>query len=104
MLVQINTDKNLDMNEAYSKQLEASLKESFNRYTDHITRLEVHLSDENGNKDSLDDKKCLIEARLKGKQPIVVSNLDNTYDQAVSGAIEKLRSSLDTIIGKSRIH
>ena len=39
MLVQINTDKILKMNEAYTKQLEASLKEYFSRFRDQIISL-----------------------------------------------------------------
>jgi ribosome-associated translation inhibitor RaiA len=92
------------MNEEYTNQLEASLTENLSRYSEHITRLEVHLSDENGDKESQDDKKCLIEARLKGRQPIAVTKSANTYDQAVDGATDKLKASLDTIIGKLRNH
>ncbi len=64
----------------------------------------MHLSDENGNKESEDDKRCMIEARLKGRQPMAVTNVANTYDQAVSGAIDKLETSLDTILGRLRNH
>lgn len=104
MTIQINTDKNVSVHEAYDNQLEALLTEELSRFDEHITRLEVHLSDENGNKDSQDDKKCLIEARLKGRQPIAVSALGNTYDQAVNSAIDKLKTSLDTILGRMRSH
>lgn len=100
MTIQINTDKNVSVDETYGNQLEALLTEELSRFDEYITRLEVHLSDENGNKESQDDKKCLLEARLKGRQPIAVSALANTYDQAVNGAIDKLKASLDTIIGR----
>ena len=59
---------------------------------------EVHLSDENGNKESENDKRCMIEARLKGRQPIAVTDVADTYDHAVNGAIDKLKTSLDTIL------
>ena len=104
MTIQINTDKNLSVHEEYDNQLEALLTEELSRFDEHITRLELHLSDENGNKESQDDKKCLLEARLKGRQPIAVSALGNTYDQAVDSAIDKLKNSLETIIGRLRNH
>lgn len=104
MTIQINTDKNVSVHEAYDNQLEALLTDELSRFDEHITRLEVHLSDENGNKDSQDDKKCLIEARLKGRQPIAVSALANTYDQSVNSAIDKLKTSLNTIIGRLKNH
>lgn len=104
MTVQINTDKNLSVHEEYDNELEALLTEELSRFDEHITRLELHLSDENGNKESEDDKKCLLEARMKGRQPIAVSALGNTYDQAVNSAIDKLKTSLETIIGRLRNH
>ncbi|REG79478.1 HPF/RaiA family ribosome-associated protein [Algoriphagus antarcticus] len=104
MKIQINTGKNLSVHEEYGNELEASLSENLSRFSEHITRLEVHLSDENGNKESEDDKKCLIEARMEGRQPIAVSATGNTYDQAVNSATGKLKASLDTIIGKLRNH
>ncbi len=104
MTIQINTDNNVDVHETYQGQLKDILSEELRRFDEHITRLEVHLSDENGNKESEDDKKCMIEARLKGRQPIAVTDVANTYDQAVNGAIDKLTTSLDTILGRLRNH
>ena len=46
----------------------------------------------------------MIEARLEGRQPIAVTANANDYELAVSGAIEKLKASLDTIEGKLRNH
>ena len=104
MTIQINTDNNLDVHETYQEQLKDLLSDELSRFNEHITRFEVHLSDENGNKESEDDKRCMIEARLKGRQPIAVTDIANTYDQAVNGAIDKLTTSFDTILGRSRNH
>ncbi len=46
----------------------------------------------------------MLEARLEGKQPIAVTDLADTYENAVDGAIQKLKSSLETIAGRSRDH
>ncbi len=104
MTIQINTDNNVDVHETYQAQLKDLLSEELSRFEEHITRLEVHLSDENGSKESEDDKKCMIEARLKGRQPIAVSDVANTYDQAVNGATDKLKTSLDKILERLRNH
>lgn len=104
MKIQINTDKSLSVHEAYRNKLEALLTEDLDRFREHITRLEVHLSDENGVKHALEDKRCLIEARIEGRQPIAVSDVANTHDQAVSGAIHKLKSSLVSTFGRLRNH
>lgn len=104
MTIQINTDKNLNVHEAFAAELDNLLSEELDRFSEHITRLEVHLSDENSSKKGQDDKRCMLEARLEGKQPIAVTDLADTYESAVDGAIQKLKSSLETIVGRSRNH
>ena len=100
MTIQINTDKNVSVHEAFEAKLDGLLSEELSRFSEHITRLEVHLSDENGNKQGPNDKRCMIEARLEGRQPIAVTDRANDYELAVSGAIEKLKALLETIVGK----
>jgi len=102
MTIQLNTDKNLSVHNAFGSKLESKLKEDLSRFSENITRLEVHLSDENSSKESINDKRCLLEARLEGRQPIAVTGLGDTYELAVNSAIDKLTTSLDTIIGRIR--
>ncbi len=104
MTIQINTDKNLSVHDAFEAQLDDLLSEELSRFSEYITRLEVHLSDEYGNKQGPNDKQCIIEARLAGRKPIAVTDRAGDYELAVSGAIEKLKASLDTIVGKMRHH
>lgn len=102
MKIQFNTDKNVSGSEKLRASLIASISEELSRFSHQITRLEVHLSDEDGHKDGLNDKRCLVEARLKGMQPIVVTDQANTHEQAIIGAIDKLKTSLEKIIGRLR--
>jgi ribosome-associated translation inhibitor RaiA len=104
MTIQINTDKNLTVHESYSAKIHGLLSEELSRYSENITRLEVHLSDENGNKDGINDMRCMIEARLEGRQPIAVKEAANTVDQAINGAIEKLKSVLTSLLEKLSNH
>jgi|SRR5665647_2737240 len=104
MTIQLNTDKNLSVHEAFGTKLDDLLSEELSRFSEHITRLEVHLSDENGGKDGQNDKRCMIEARLEGRQPIAVTADADTHEQSVAEAIDKLKNSLDTILGRLRNH
>jgi ribosome-associated translation inhibitor RaiA len=104
MTIQLNTDNNLSVHEAFGTKLDNLLSAALSRFSEHITRLEVHLSDENGSKNGIHDKKCLLEARLEGRQPIAVTALASTYELAVNSAIDKLKASLDTILGRLRNH
>lgn len=102
MTIQFNTDNNIQGNEELTAPLTSLILDKLNRFSEKISRVEVHLSDENGNKEGQNDKRCLLEARMEGKQPIAVTNLGNSHEQAVEGAIDKLKTSLDTIIGRER--
>ena len=104
MKIQFNTDKNVTGSEELKTSMTAFISEDLSRYSDQITRLEVHLSDEDGNKHGQNDKRCMIEARLEGMQPIAVTNHADTHEQAVTGAVDKLRSSLNTIQGRLKNH
>lgn len=104
MLIQINTDKNIEGKEGLITHFTETLKESLGRFDDQITRLEVHLSDENGSKEVGDDKKAVIEARLKGLNPIAVTSHADTLHKAVKAATEKLLHSMEKAIGHQRAH
>ncbi len=100
MQIQFNTDKNVTGGEDIIASSTSLISEELSRFSDQITRVEVHLSDENGNKDGLNDKRCMVEARLAGMKPIAVTDHANTHEQAVLGAIDKLKTSLEKITGR----
>ena len=104
MKIQFNTDKNVTGSVAIRTSTISVISENLNRFEDRITRLEVHLSDENGNKIGQNDKRCMIEARLHGMKPIAVTNHADSHELAITGAVDKLKSSIDKIEGRLRKH
>jgi ribosome-associated translation inhibitor RaiA len=103
MKVQLNTDANIAGNQALSQQVEAIINDTLDRFSQHITRVEVHLSDENSNeKFGANDQRCLIEVRLANHQPIAVSDRGQILEQSIHGAAEKMKNLLDTTLGKLR--
>ncbi|MEO6407863.1 MAG: HPF/RaiA family ribosome-associated protein [Burkholderiaceae bacterium] len=104
MQIQINTDHHIDGNEALSAHVEAVVARAVRHIEDQLTRVEVHLDDENGGKAGIDDKRCLMEARLRSHQPVAVSHHAGSIHQAVDGAARKLRASLETLLGRRDDH
>jgi ribosome-associated translation inhibitor RaiA len=102
MQIQINTDHNIEGNEALAAQVRGIVKSALSRISEHITRVEVHLSDESSHKSTQNDKRCMMEARLEGHQPIAVTNQSATLDQAVDGAAEKLVRLIESTLGRQR--
>ncbi len=100
MKIQINTDHHITGREALVPQAEAAVSSALGHLADHITRVEVHLSDANGQKTSRRDKRCLMEARLEGHQPIAVTHEAETIAEAIDGAADKLKNSLDHTLAR----
>ena len=100
MKVLINTDQNIGGHEVLAAQVSGVVKNALSRLSDHITRVEVHLSDDNGDKSGNNNKRCVMEARLEGRQPIAVTDQAATLDQAVDGAANKLTRLIEHTLGR----
>lgn len=95
--VQIHTGKHVD---AKSDWFETEVLDSLSRYGEQITRVEVHLSDQNAEKSGADDLRCTIDAHLAGlKTQAVTHSAANVHD-AFSGALHKLTRSVETTFAK----
>lgn len=99
--VLIHTDHHIEGHEALSAWATGEVTNALRHHSAQILRLEVHLSDENGHKSGPDDKRCLLEARLEGRQPLVVTQHAPTLYEAVNGAAEKLNRSIEGRLGRS---
>lgn len=104
MTIQINTDKHIDgysrMNEFFSGEI----KKEFDRFSNKVTRIEVHFGDENSSKFGKNDKRCIIEARVEGKNPIAVTTHSDKIEKAFNEAVIKVKRSLDNTLEKMRGH
>jgi ribosomal subunit interface protein len=101
MLVSVTTDNNIDGSDKLRSYVEELVGEVLGRFRDRITRVQVHLADENGRAKSGDkDKRCTIEARVSGLKPIAVSEQAASLDQAISAAAGTLEKSLNRTLGR----
>ncbi len=104
MQIQIHTDHNIQGREALSVHVKGVVESVLGRFKERLTRVEVHLSDENSGKGGEDDKRCMIEARLAGRPPTVISHHAATLDQAIDGAVHRLKSTLDSSVERLQDH
>ena len=101
MQIQVNTDNQVEGNAELTRTVEGIVENSLGRFRDRITRLEVHVNDVNGRaKAGDDDMRCAIEARLAGLDPITVTHNAAFVEQAVKGAADKLKTTLDRTLGR----
>ncbi|WP_165222932.1 HPF/RaiA family ribosome-associated protein [Aquisphaera insulae] len=102
MQVHVNTDNHIHGSERLFESITQEVQGVLGRFEDLITRVDVHLSDVNAHKGPGVDKRCLIEARVAGIQPVVAHDQSATVHEAVAGASEKLFRLLETTLAKHR--
>ena len=100
MQIHIHTDKNIEGGERLGLHVQTLLQAKLSRFRENITRVEAHLSGESSQKVRTDSKKCVLEARPAGMQPLVVTHVAETLDHAISGAAEKMERLLDGTFGQ----
>lgn len=101
MQIQVHTDNHIQGSAALAGHVEAAVASSLGRFGPQVTRVEVFLGDENGPAKAGDaDKRCRVEARLAGLQPIAVTHHGATIDQALDGALDKMVTTLDRHLGR----
>lgn len=103
MQIQINTDHNIAGDEAAAAQMRTTVEESLRRVREPITRVEVHLSDQDGSaKSGGQEMRCMMEARLEGREPLAASHSASTVDRAIEGAAAKLARVIERTVGRTR--
>lgn len=103
MQIQVNAG-HIEGREELLARVESHLRTSLNWFSGRITRVDVHVRDENGDKGGGDDKRCVMEAHLRGRQPVAVTHHAATLDDAVHGAAAKLKTFIESVVGRLRSH
>lgn len=100
MQIQVNSDNHIESSIRLEEWVRTTIESTLDRYDEHLTRVEVYLRDENGDKPGPHDLSCRLEARPKGRQPVSVSHKADTLEQAIDGASTKLEHALEHLFGK----
>lgn len=102
MIIQLNTDHHIAGDEQLASTVSAELERSLKRFASQITRIEVHFQDLNGERGGARDKRCMLEARLAGHEPVAVTNTADTVKGALVGARDKLARVLEKHASRQR--
>lgn len=102
MEIQVNTDITATGRDALADHAKGRLGKALRRFEHWVTRVETHITDEHSNQKGAEDKRCVTEAHIKGHEPIAVMHHAATFDQAIKGATEKLKTALGRTVGRLR--
>ncbi len=100
MQVEVTTDRAVEGGDELIREIEAEVGTALSRFGERLTRVEVHLGDENAGKHGADDKRCTLEARPAGQQPVAVTHHAATSAEALRGALKKLQKLLESKFGR----
>ncbi|MAQ17859.1 MAG: hypothetical protein CMN30_24060 [Sandaracinus sp.] len=102
MQIQVRTDHNIQGDERLAEYVEDVLTDSLSRFSNDITRIEVHFADENGDKSGEQDTRCTLEARVRGRKPTVVTAHAANVKDSLGSAADKLASAIEKELGRAR--
>jgi hypothetical protein len=100
MLFQFNSDNYVHGDTTTETRVQ-SLVEARLRYVQHrLSRVEVHIGEINGPRGGV-DKRCAVELRPNGLDPITATDTADTIEQAAAGAADKALIAFQRVIGRT---
>lgn len=100
MHIQIHSDSKISMHNKFSDSIAAYITNVLQPFEPYLTRVEVHLTGEANTNTGPRDKRCLLEARPKRHQSLVVSDESADIETAFSSAADKLHRHLENTYGR----
>jgi ribosome-associated translation inhibitor RaiA len=90
-----------DRSDALDQRVREQVSHELRRFAERLTRVEAHLSDDNAEKAGERDKRCLLEARPRGMDPIAVTEEGDDLYEVAREAARKLSRALTTRFEKA---
>ena len=102
MQVQVHAGDNVQGGDSLAQWAQTEVQTKLSRFREYVTRVEVYLTDVDALKNGGKGKRCVMETRATGRQPLAVNAEAEKVAEAFNGALEKLHRALDTDIAKMR--
>lgn len=104
MQIQVNTDNFIHGDARVVEVAEAAVRADLEHLGEKLTRVEVHLKDQNADKHGPAHIRCTVEARPRGLGPMAAHHDAADIPAALKGATKKLRQRLSSEFEKLDRH
>ncbi|MDJ1017060.1 MAG: HPF/RaiA family ribosome-associated protein [Paracoccaceae bacterium] len=104
MDIHVSTDNFIQGDERVVEVAEMAVENDLGHMKDWLTRVEVHLKDQNADKHGPDHIRCTMEARPRGLAPMAAHADASDIPAALKGAASKLRQRLQSAHSKRDPH
>ncbi|MEG0920551.1 MAG: HPF/RaiA family ribosome-associated protein [Comamonas sp.] len=102
MQVQLHAGDNVQGGDSLAHWAQDEVQNKLSRFREHVTRVEVYLTDVDALRNGGKGKRCVMETRATGRQPLAVNAEAEKVGEAFNAALEKLHRALETDIAKMR--
>ena len=102
MQVQVHAGDNVQGGESLAQWAQDEVQNKLSRFREHVTRVEVYLTDVDALRNGGKGKRCVMETRAAGRQPLAVNAEAEKIAEAFNAALDKLHRALETDIAKMR--
>jgi len=102
MQIQINAP-DIQLSDAIAAKVHEEVQHAMRVFQDQVTRVEVYLHDANAHKGGI-DKRCVMEARLAGHQPLATEHATNDMYEAIRHAANKLERAVRHMLERHEEH
>ena len=100
MDIHARTDANVDITGQLRERMETDVVSALDRFSDHLTRIDISFRDESAGRETADDIRCLMEARPAGQEPVTVTASSARVLTAFAEALDKLETLLTHKFGR----
>lgn len=104
MQIQVNTDNFIHGDARVEEVARLAVTSDLGHFKDRLTRVEVHIKDQNADKHGPEHIRCTIEARPRGLGPMAAHHDAADIQAALKGAAKKLRGRLSSEFEKLDPH
>lgn len=103
MQIQINPG-DVTVSDAMEEHIRTALDSAMRHVADRVTRIEVHLRDDASKKAGERDKRCTIEVRIAGMQPLAVEHQSDDLYDAIRQAAGKAQRAVEHKLDRRDTH
>jgi hypothetical protein len=100
MLFQFNSDNHVHGDTGVEARIQSLVEARLCNVQHRLSRVEVHVGEINGPRGGI-DKRCAVELRPNGLDPVTATETADTVEQAAAGATDKALVAFQRVIGRA---
>lgn len=94
----------IEKSEALGEHIERQIAHALRHHEGRFTRIDVHVHDDKAGRKGEADKRCVIEARPAGADPLAVDDHGEDFYATVTSTAKKLERAVQHFVERHRSH